>query len=356
MKKIRARKAHRIPGALRGACAALMIVAVPVAASLPAAAQVQVLDVSSLAERLLPAVVNISSLRIEARSQSRDGFRFGPRRGRQGRSVGSGFIIDSAGFIVTNNHVIANAKEVMVTMQDGTDFMATVLGTDPLVDLALLKIDAGRPLPFVQWGNSNAAKVGQPVIAIGTPFGLGGTVTTGIVSAVERDIRSGPFDSFIQTDAAINSGNSGGPLFDVNGRVIGINTAIFSRGGGNVGIGFAIPQSIAQEVVAELRQTGSVRRGQLGVQISPVTQEIAAAAGIGEARGVLIGSVVEGSPAAAAGLRKGDIIISFNGTPVDGTDELVRSVIETQIGTTVEIGLLRVRQAMRIAVTIAERI
>lgn len=342
-------------GAVRAALAALMIVAVPVVTALPAAAQIQVTDISALAERLLPAVVNISSLRINTRTSQRDGSPFGPRGPRQGRSIGSGFIIDSTGLIVTNNHVVENSKEVTITLQDGTEFTAEVLGTDPLVDLALLKIDTDLVLTSVEWGDSAAAKVGHPVIAIGTPFGLGGTVTTGIVSAVERDIRSGPFDAFIQTDAAINSGNSGGPLFDINGRVIGINTAIFSRGGGNVGIGFAIPQAIAEGVIAELRQNGSIRRGQLGVQIAPVTVDVATAAGLDDPRGALVGGVVEGSPAEAGGILVGDIILSLDGVPVEDTDELIRAVIGKAIGTTVEVGIFRKGQEITTSVTIGER-
>jgi serine protease Do len=347
--------AHRKSNALRSALTALMIVTVPaIATTAPASAQIQVTDVSALAERLLPAVVNISSIRVQASNDDDRSFN-GPRGRRQGRSIGSGFVIDPAGFVVTNNHVIANAKEVTITMQDGTEYIAEVLGTDPLVDLALLKVDAGQPLPSVGWGDSDAAKVGQPVIAIGTPFGLGGTVTTGIISALNRDIRSGPFDSFLQTDAAINSGNSGGPLFDINGRVIGINTAIFSRSGGNVGIGFSIPESIAQDVVAELRQSGSVRRGQLGVQIAPVTDEIATAAGLGDPRGALVGGVVDGSPADMAGVLEGDIIVSVDGEEVEDTDALVRTVIAKAIGTTVQVELFRQGQRMTVAVTIGER-
>lgn len=339
----------------RAAFAALLIVAAPAITAVPAAAQIQVTDVSALAERLLPAVVNISSLRINARNSEDNGGQSGPGGPRRGRSIGSGFIIDSTGLIVTNNHVVENSKEVTITMQDGREYTAEVLGTDELVDLALLKVETDQVLPSVEWGNSAAAKVGHPVIAIGTPFGLGGTVTTGIVSAVERDIRSGPLDSFIQTDAAINSGNSGGPLFDINGRVIGINTAIFSRGGGNVGIGFAIPQSIAQDVIAELRQSGSVRRGQLGVQISSVTEDVATAAGLDDPRGAFVGGVVEGSPADDAGILEGDIILSLDGTPIEDTDELVRAVIGKDIGSTVEVGIFRKGEELTTSVTIGER-
>ena len=384
MRKLFVTSPRLISGAAAVALAATAFAVIPAVTAPPVSAQVQVMDVSALAQRLLPAVVNISSRLVQTSQTEPPAGRKGPNGQRQrpetfrgdprgpggpfgpggpgGRggpgsrgSIGSGFIIDSSGLIVTNNHVIDGANEVTVTLQDGTELAATVVGTDALVDLALLQVDVAQPLPFVEWGNSNAAQVGHPVIAIGTPFGLGGTVTTGIVSAVERDIRSGPFDSFIQTDAAINSGNSGGPLFDIDGQVIGINTAIFSRTGGNVGIGFAIPQSIAEDVIEQLRSSGTVRRGQLGVQISPVTPEAATEAGLDEPSGVMVGQVTSGSPAEAAGMLEGDIIVTYAGEPVTGTDALVRSVVATEIGSSVEVGLLRLGEEITVSVIVGER-
>ena len=286
-----------------------MIMGVAVAFSaVQAHAQVLVMSVADLAERLLPSVVNIAATSIvpvERLQQptvprgSPFGKLFPPPQEettRRARSVGAGFIIGAEGLIVTNNHVIADAESIVVTLEDGFFFPATLVGSDPVVDIALLKIEAGRPLPPVAWGQSALARVGDPVIAIGTPFGLGGSVTAGIISSVKRNISGGPYDTFIQTDAAINSGNSGGPLFNLDGEVIGINTAILSPSGGSVGIGLSIPSAVAERVVNQLRRFGRLRRGDIGVELQIVKPIIAESVGLDQPRGALIASVHTGGP------------------------------------------------------------
>lgn len=264
-----------------------------------------------------------------------------PRRGPRPQGLGSGFIVDGNGTIVTNNHVIDNSDEITVILSDGEELNATLIGTDAKTDLAVLRVEAGRTLPAVGWGNSDSVEVGDWAIAIGNPFGLGGTVTAGIVSARGRDIRSGPYDDFFQVDTSINRGNSGGPLFDQTGQVIGVNTAIFSPSGGNVGIGFAIPSNQAREVVADLIENGSVERGWLGVSIQPVTDEIAAAIGMDEAKGALIANVVDGGPAEDGGLRRGDVILSFGSKPINTVRDLTRTVADTDPGTSTSVRVLR---------------
>lgn len=314
---------------------------------------------AALAKAKLPAVVNISTTqKVEAPmapgmpelppgSPLEEFFeqfmgRMGPRSApRELTALGSGFIIDPAGYVVTNNHVVAEADDIKVILQDDTELHAEIVGRDPRTDLALLKVEGAGDLPAVEWGDSDAAEVGDWVVAIGNPFGLGGTVTSGIISARARDINAGPYDDFLQTDAAINRGNSGGPMFDMTGRVIGVNTAIFSPSGGSVGIGFAVPSEIASKVVAELREHGSVRRGWLGVTIQPVTPDLAEGLGLDETRGALVTEVVPDSPASQAQLQSGDVILRFAGEPVEDARELQRIVAQTQIGEPIDIVVWR---------------
>ena len=335
---------------------------------------------ADLVEKVSPAVVNISSVHDAAKTASADGNdpqanpfpegspfekffrdfqdRFGqgaPQAPRQGpiQALGSGFIVDPDGYVVTNNHVVEEATKVQVNLSDGRSFDATIVGTDPKTDLALLRIKSDKDLPYVSFGNSDGVRVGHPVVAVGNPFGLGGTVTAGIVSARGRNINAGPYDDFLQTDAAINRGNSGGPMFNTDGEVIGINTAIFSPTGGSVGIGFAIPANLAKNVIAQIKEKGSVERGWLGVQIQPVTPEIADALGIDGAKGALVASVMPDSPAAKAGLRQGDVIVRFADTEVGAMHELPRLVAATPVGGKVAVTLLRDGKPVTRNVTIA---
>src|SRR5580700_9499815 len=244
-------------------------------------------------------------------------------------SLGSGFIIDPAGLIVTNNHVIANAEQITVTLSDDTTLQAQVIGRDSVTDLALLKVDAKTPLPAASWGDSTKTRVGDWVLAIGNPFGLGGSVTAGIISATARDIHSGPYDDYLQTDASINRGNSGGPMFNLGGEVIGINTAIYSPSGGSIGIGFAIPAALAQPIIEQLKATGKVERGWIGARIQPVTDEIAESLGLDKNRGAMIAAVDWGSPAEKAKLQPGDVILSYDGRPIERSRQLPRLVADT---------------------------
>ena len=320
-------------------------------------------------ERLSPAVVNISTTtivnggpnmdmpQVPPGSPFEDFFKnFGDNdRKRRASSLGSGFIIDEAGIVVTNFHVIENAEEITVTLSDETVFTAEVLGQDQKTDIAVLKIDPGdTELTAVPFGDSDSLRVGDWVLAIGNPFGLGGTVTAGIVSARGRDIGNGPYDDFIQTDASINRGNSGGPLFNVEGEVIGINTAIFSQTGGSVGIGFAISSNLAKRVTTQLAEYGTTRRGWLGVFIQEVTPDIAESLGLDEAIGALVSTVNEASPAQAAGLEPGDVIVSFDGKAIEKMRDLPRIVAETEIGATVVVELIRNGSRMTVDVTLGE--
>jgi serine protease Do len=337
----------------------------------PASARGAPESFADLADKLLPSVVNISSTQVVREGRGPDipqappGSPFGDmfrdffNRNQQGAprrasSLGSGFIIDAAGLVVTNNHVIDGADEITVTLSDDSQHKATLVGRDPKTDLALLKIDAGRALPHVEWGDSRGARVGDWVVAIGNPFGLGGTVTAGIISARQRDINQGPYDSFLQTDASINRGNSGGPMFSLDGRVIGVNTAIFSPTGGSVGVGFAIPASIAERVIAQLRDFGQTRRGWLGVRIQSVTDEIAESIGLGKARGALVSSVTENGPAEKSGIKAGDVILTYDGKPVASMRELPRIVAETDIGKSVPVEVWRNERLQTVAVQIGE--
>jgi serine protease Do len=320
---------------------------------------------ADVAERVTPAVVNVAVSKegpAGARPQVEmprmpEGTPFGElfrHYFRQGMPLpegfdvphrlqgqGSGFIIDPQGHIVTNNHVVEGAAKVEVLLNDGSRYEARVLGRDPKTDLALLKIDAAAPLPFVELAGSDQGRVGDWVLAVGNPFGLGGSVSAGIISARGRDIDSGPYDDYIQIDAPINRGNSGGPLFDASGRVIGVNTAIFSPTGGNVGIGFAIPTSTAEKVIMALKEHGRVERGWLGVQIQPVTEEIASALGRTDQAGALVAEVMADSPAARAGLRAGDLILSVDGEPVSELKDLPRMVADIRPGTRAVVAVQR---------------
>jgi len=319
-------------------------------------------SLADLVENLVPAVVNISTTQtIKGQRPGVEIPQFPPgspfeqffkdffdrqqkeQQTRKVTSLGSGFIIDPAGYIVTNNHVIADADEITVILQDAqnTSLKAKLVGRDTKTDLALLKVDAGHPLPAVKWGNSDKIRVGDWVVAIGNPFGLGGTVTAGIISARARELNSGPYDDFLQTDAAINKGNSGGPMFNMAGEVIGVNSAIYSPTGGSVGIGFAIPSSLAEPVIEQLRKYGHTRRGWLGVRIQTVTEDIAESMGLNKPSGALVASVTGGGPAEAAGIQPGDIILKFDGKDVMDMRHLPRIVAETEIGKSVDVQVWR---------------
>jgi len=267
-------------------------------------------------------------------------------------ALGSGFIIDPAGYIVTNNHVIDDATDIQVTLSDGTTVAAHVVGRDSKTDIALLKIPTSHPLPYLAFGDSHKARVGDWVIAVGNPFGLGGTVTAGIISGDNRDINAGPYDDFLQIDAPINPGNSGGPLFDESGQVIGVDTAIYSPSGGSVGIGFAIPSDVVRNVVDQLREHGHVARGWLGVQMQEITPALAKAIGLSDVKGVLVDIVTKDSPAAHGGIKQGDVIIGFNGAPVTDTRSLAFAVAATPSGKTVPVQILRDGQQLTVNVTI----
>jgi len=257
------------------------------------------------------------------------------------RAMGSGFIVDPEGFVVTNNHVVDGAGEITVILQDGTRYTAMLKGRDPKTDLALLKIEAPEELPYVRFGDSDKAKVGDWVVAVGNPFGLGGSVSAGIISARGRDIQSGPYDDYLQIDAPINRGNYGGPLFDASGKVVGVNTAIFSPTGGSVGIGFAVPSSLARPVIAQLQEYGRTRRGWLGVRIQPVTEDLAEGLDLDEAKGALIAEVTDDSPAEAAGLAVGDVVLSVNDKPIGDVRDLTRTIARLDPGEDAELELWR---------------
>jgi len=256
-------------------------------------------------------------------------------------SLGSGFIIDPAGLIVTNNHVIANADQITVTLSDNTSLQAKVIGRDSVTDLALLKVEPKGPLPAATWGDSGKARVGDWILAIGNPFGLGGTVTAGIISATARDIHSGPYDDYLQTDASINRGNSGGPMFDLSGSVIGIATAIYSPSGGSIGIGFAIPAALAQPIIEQLKATGKVERGWIGARIQPMTDDLAESVGLDKGRGAMIATIDAGSPAANAKLQPGDVILSYDGKPIERSRQLPRLVADTPPDKQVKLSIWR---------------
>jgi serine protease Do len=334
---------------------------------------------SALAQQVMPAVVNVQ-VKYANVAQSSDGEDSGPalppqfrdlpqdspfrdffeqfQRGmpkqpqpRRGMAQGSGFLISADGYAVTNNHVVQDADEVTVTDHEGNEYKADVIGTDPKTDLALIKIKSSKSFAFVPFA-SEKPKVGDWVLAVGNPFGLGGTVTTGIVSAMGRDIGAGPYDDFLQIDASINRGNSGGPTFNMKGEVIGVNTAIFSPSGGSVGIGFAIPANIVQDVVDSLKNNGSVTRGWLGVQIQPVTPEVAESLNLTPEKGALVADVTDKSPALDAGIKTGDTIMKVGGQDVSDPRDLARKVAKFKPGDTVPVELVRNGKTMTIDVKI----
>lgn len=322
---------------------------------------------TELAKRLSPSVVNISTAQtIEVDTSEAPAFPegsplerfndfFGGRNDRDGRvskSQGSGFMIDGDGHIVTNNHVIEDADLIEVTFPNGDTYEAELIGRDPATDIAVLKIETSAEIPAVPWGDSDTSEVGEWVIAIGNPFGYSGSVAAGIISARNRDISSGNYDDFIQTDVAINRGNSGGPLFNMQGEVIGVNTAILSPTGYSVGISFSVPSELAQSIVAQLIEYGETRRGYLGVRPQEVSNAIARSYGLDKATGALVKSVVAGSPADKGGLQRGDLILSLGGEPLEASRLLSRRVAEAEIGKPLEIEILRKRKRRTITVEI----
>jgi serine protease Do len=370
----------KITARLAGVAAAAAVVAIAAVAVAglglsgplvaPARAQGQPFSFADLAEGLQDTVVNISTAQRVTGTQgipvpevpegspfqeffeeffdrNRNGEN---RRSRRVQSLGSGFVVDASGIIITNNHVIAEADEITAIFADGTKLDAKVIGRDAKTDVAVLKVEADKPLKVAPFGDSEALRVGDWVMAIGNPFGFGGTVTVGIVSALGRDINSGPYDKFIQTDASINRGNSGGPLFNLQGEVIGINTAIISPSGGSIGIGFAVPSEIVLPVIEQLREFGETRRGWLGVRIQEVTDEIAESLGMEKAMGALVAGVTEGGPAAAAEIEPGDVIVEFDGSDVPMMRDLPRIVADTAVGKTVDVVVLR--KGERVTVTV----
>jgi serine protease Do len=370
---------HRLrPRALSPWAAAICLGAVTTLLSLPVSVPALARGpdgIADVAEKVIDAVVNISTTQTVEAKAGGDGGRgampqlppgspfeeffddfFKNRRGpggdkggggggmqpRKTNSLGSGFIVDTAGIAVTNNHVIADADEINIIMNDGTKIKATLVGVDKKTDLAVLKFTPpAKPLVAVKFGDSDKLRLGEWVIAIGNPFSLGGTVTAGIVSARNRDINSGPYDSYIQTDAAINRGNSGGPLFNLDGEVIGVNTLIISPSGGSIGIGFAVPSKTVVGVVDSLRQFGELRRGWLGVRIQQVTDEIAESLGIKPARGALVAGVEEKGPAKPAGIEPGDVVIKFDGKDIKEPKDLSRVVADTAVGKAVDVVIIR---------------
>ncbi|MEM7570629.1 MAG: DegQ family serine endoprotease, partial [Pseudomonadota bacterium] len=355
---------------LKAAFAAVMLsIAAPMTAPPALAAPDSFAD---LAEELSPLVVNISTIsRVEVRRPNLP--QFGPGSPfedflkpfqdrednepaeREARSLGSGFVIDPEGYIVTNNHVIDEAEEITVRFSDDREYEAVVIGTDPEGDLALLKIDAGRKLPYAKWGDSDKIRVGDWVMAIGNPFGLGGTVTAGILSARHRNINAGPFDDYLQTDASINRGNSGGPTFNMKGEVIGVNTAILSPTGGNVGIGLAIPSSQAKYIISQLKEKGKVERGYLGVGAQNVNKDIAESLGLKDAKGALVSSVSKGGPGEKGGLLPGDVIVELGGKKVESLNKLLLMLARSEVGATVPVKVMRDGKEQTLKVTLGER-
>lgn len=348
--------------------AATLAFAVPVLAAVPE-------SFAPIIEPLMPAVVNISTTQKVQQQAMAPMFDFngmpdtpqtrqfkqlfgqfngGQLPNKEVTSLGSGFVVDASGYVVTNNHVVGDAEEIRVIFPDNTHYAATLVGRDPKTDLALLKIKSDKPFPAVQFGDSDAMRVGDWVIAVGNPYGLGGSVSAGIVSARGRNINAGPFDDFIQTDAAINRGNSGGPLFNAKGEVVGINSAIFSPTGGSIGIGFAIPSSMAKTVVEQLKKDGTIHRGWLGVKIQEVSEEIANSLGMGKPRGALVLEISKDSPAVGSGLMPGDVIVRFDGHEIDAMRKLPRVVADTKIGKKVDVVVWRKGKEVTLSMKIGE--
>ena len=353
---------------LRAGVGAGLLVIATVALSPLASARPAPDSFADIVEELLPTVVNVSTTSVATQNpldaeefeQFRDFMeRFGrpmplpDQNNRRSQSLGSGFIIDPSGIIVTNNHVIEGADTITITLHDDTQFEGKLLGTDERTDLAVVKIDPGETvLKATSWADSDVARVGDWIVAIGNPFGLGSTVTAGIISAKARNINSGPYDNFIQTDASINRGNSGGPSFSMDGRVVGVNTAIFSPSGGSVGIGFAIPSNIASQVVEQLATRGEVRRGFLGTRIKPVTIEVAELLGLDDPRGALVRSLIETGPAKNAGIEPGDVILRFDGKDVESARSLPLMVAQTPVGKTVDVVVWRDGAELTVSLTL----
>ena len=371
MVKVAVRALHQTDAAARAFWLAVLATALVLAQTLAASAQSRPATFADLADKVRNSVVNITTSTTVATSTQpgpivpegspfEDFFRDfmerngpGQRGPRRSQALGSGFVISEDGYVVTNNHVIEGADEILIEFFEGYELEAELIGTDPNTDLALLKVESDEPLDFVNWGDSEVARVGDWVMAMGNPLGQGFSVSAGIVSARGRAL-SGSYDDYIQTDAAINRGNSGGPLFNMNGEVIGVNTAILSPNGGSIGIGFAMSSRVAESVIAQLRDFGETRRGWLGVRIQDVTEDLAEGLGLEEARGALVTDVPEG-PAMEAGMEAGDVILSFDGQEVGDTRELVRRVGNTAIGKEVRVLVFRDGATETLRVTLGRR-
>ncbi len=360
----------------RAAAAAGLLVFTAVLALSPAAGQERSVPrtFADLADKVLPAVVNITAVRTGGDDSARPNLPqlpedspFGdmlrrfwdqqqPNRAQRqpARALGSGFVIDAGGYIATNNHVVNEADEITVTLNDGRQFKAKLVGSDRTTDLALLKLEGAGQLPAVRFGDSAKTRVGDWVMAVGNPFNLGGTVTVGVLSARNRDLRSGPYDDYLQIDAPINRGNSGGPLFNMEGDVIGINTAIYSTSGGNIGIGFAIPSTIASQVLDQLRAGGKVERGWLGVFVQPMNEDLAKATGLDRPRGALIAQVQDDSPAAKAGLKAGEVVLAVDGKAVEQSRDLARHIADIKPGSTAKLTIWRDEKEAAVSVTLQE--
>jgi serine protease Do len=363
------RTAWSVQGVRRFAGMLLVMAGITVTSTTPSVAVVPE-TFADVVDRVAPSVVYITTARTSAPVRRgfpspeapegfeeffRDFFERGPQQApRPGNAVGAGFVISPDGYVVTNNHVIAEADEITVVFSDESRYEAELIGTDTKTDIALLKIGSERPLPIVEFANSDQVRVGDWVIAIGNPYGLGHSVTAGIVSAIGRDINAGPYDDFFQIDAPINRGNSGGPSFNLEGQVIGINTAIFSPSGGNVGIGFTIPANLAVPVIDSLKRSGRVERGWLGVRIQTVTEEIAESLGLDATEGALVASVTPDGPAEEAAIEPGDVIIEFDGKQIDRMRGLPRIVAETPVGKAVEVIVWRRGERVPVEVELGE--